>query len=174
MTARAVLLACLGAVLLASCGPGVPLHPPVDTAKVVDAIKTDEVHWNEDWRSGDAAKLTAHYSPDAVVMAPGYPAAVGSAAIRAMLDQVAGQPGFTLAFSSDRVDVAASGDLATTHGAYKQTSTDAKTGALVTETGSYVTVYKPGSDGVWKAVLDINTPGGAAASTPAPASAPPP
>jgi uncharacterized protein (TIGR02246 family) len=173
MTARAVLLACLGAGLLASCGPGAPLHPPVDTAKVVDAIKTDEVHWNEDWRSGDAGKLAAHYSPDAVVMAPGYPAAAGSAAIRTMLDQVAGQPGFTLTFSSDRVDVAASGDLATTHGAYKQTSTDAKTGALVTETGSYVTVYKPGADGAWKAVLDINTPGGAPKSAPpAPTPAP--
>jgi len=166
MAARAVVFACLGAVLVAGCGPGGALKR-VDTAKIVDGIKADEVHWNADWSSGDAAKIAAHYAPDAVVMTPGAPAAVGAAAIKSALDQAVGQPGFTLTFVSDRVDVAASGDLAATHGNYKQTSTDPKTGSVVTETGSYVTVYKPGPDGVWKAVWDINTPAGPAAAPPA-------
>ncbi len=170
MTARAILLCCLGATLLTACSAGAPLQPTVETAKIVDAIKADEVHWNTDWRSGDAARLAAHYAPDAILMSPGAPPASGAAAIKAALDQAVSQPGFTLSFSSDQVNVAASGDLATTHGTYKQTSTDPKSGAAVTETGSYVTVYKPVGGGAWKAVLDINTPAPAA---PAPPAAPP-
>jgi len=158
MFVRAVVLACLGALLLAACD-GAEHRRPVDTAKIVDAIKTDEVHWNADYKSGDAARVTAHYAPDAVAMYPGYPAAVGTAAIKAANEQGFADPKYGLAFSSDRVEVAASGDLAVAHGTYKETTTDPKTSAPAVATGSYVTVYKPDAAGVWKAVWDINTPG---------------
>src|SRR5215472_4041390 len=72
MPARAVPLACLGALLLTGCD-GVGQTRPVDTARIVDAIKTDEVHWNADYRSGDAGRIARHYAPDAVAMHPGYP-----------------------------------------------------------------------------------------------------
>ena len=65
-----------------------------------------------------------------------------------------------MTFSSDRVRVAASGDLAVAHGAYKETTTDPRTGSPVTTIGSYVTVYKPDASGVWRAVWDISTPAG--------------
>jgi uncharacterized protein (TIGR02246 family) len=160
MPARAVLFACLGAFLLAGCDRAGDARP-VDTAKIVDAIKTDEVHWNADYKSGDAGRVAAHYAPDAVAMYPGYPAAVGQAAIRKANEQGFSDPKYGLSFSSDRVVVAASGDLAVAHGAYKQTTTDPKTGQPVTATGSYVTVYKPDPAGVWRVVWDINTPGAA-------------
>lgn len=159
MSARAVVLACLGAALLAGCD-GAGAKPPVDTAKIVDAIKTDEVHWNADYKSGDAGKVVRHYAPDAVAMYPGYPVAVGTAAIRAASEKAFTDPKYGLTFSSDRVRVAASGDLAVAHGAYKETTTDPRTGAPVTTDGSYVTVYKPDAAGVWRVVWDIDTPGG--------------
>jgi ketosteroid isomerase-like protein len=158
MPPRAVQFAYLGALLLAGCGLAAPKQP-VDTARIVDAIKTDEVHWNADWKSGDAARLAAHFAPDAVVMSSGAAPLVGTAAIQSAASQLIGQPGFRFAFTSDRVDVAASGDLAATHGSYRMTSDDPRTGAPVTEAGSYVTVYKPAANGVWKAVWDITTPG---------------
>jgi uncharacterized protein (TIGR02246 family) len=167
MTARAVVFACLGALMLAGCGPGGALRAPVDTAKIVDAIKADEVHWNADYRAQDADRVASHYAPDAVAMYPGVAAAVGTAAIRAASQQAFADPRFGVTFESDRVDVAASGDLAAAHGSYSQTATDPKTGAAVTETGSYVTVYKPGPDGIWRAVWDISTPGVAATAPPA-------
>ena len=148
--------------LLAACGqPAAPARP-VDTAKIIDAIKTDEVHWNADYKSGDPAKIAAHYAPRATLMLAGAPTAVGTAAIETMLKQATGDPGFTLTFASDKVDVAASGDLAASRGTYKQTSTDPKTKTVVTETGTFVTVYKPRPDGAWKAIWDIATPGPAA------------
>ena len=140
------------AALLSACSPGGGAKAPVATSKIIDAIKSNEVNWNADWRSGDANKLAAHYAPDAMLMTPGAPTASGSPAIKATLSELIGRPGFGLVFVSDRVDVATSGDLATTRGTYKQT-TDAGE-----ETGSFVTVYRPGPDGAWKAVLDINTP----------------
>ncbi len=168
MSARAAIQACLipfilGAAMIAGCAPRAGMRASIiDTAKIVDSIKTDEVHWNADYKSGDAAKVAAHYAPDAVVMSPGDAASVGTAAIKAANEQAFSDPQYGLSFSSDRVYVAASGDLAAAHGTYKETTTDPKTGAAVTAAGSYVTVYKPGVDGVWRAVWDINTPGAAA------------
>jgi uncharacterized protein (TIGR02246 family) len=158
MRARAAVVVCLGGVLATGCGLA-QKPPPIDAARIVDAIKTDEVHWNADWRSGDAARLASHYAPDAIVMTAGTAPLVGQAAIKAGIEQTVGQPGFSRSFSSERVKVAASGDLATARGTYRETSQNAETGALRTETGSYVAVYKPGPDGRWLAVWDINTPG---------------
>jgi ketosteroid isomerase-like protein len=157
MPERAVFVACLGAALLTACGP-VGLKR-VDTARIVDAIKADEVRWNADYRSGDPSKVVAHYAPDAIVMAPGVATVAGSAAIKAAGERGFTDPNYHLTFSSDTVNVAASGDMAASHGTYIETRTDPKTGQAVTSSGSYVTVYKPNAAGVWKAVWDINTPG---------------
>ncbi|HEY5070822.1 MAG TPA: DUF4440 domain-containing protein [Caulobacteraceae bacterium] len=160
MKATRVLFCASATALAFACTPvTTPQKPQVDTAKIVDAIKTDEVHWNADWAAKDVAKIVAHYAPDAVEMDPSASPAVATAGIEADTRQAVADPGYTLTFSSDKVDVAASGDLAAAHGTYKQTSTDPKTKAVVTESGSYVTVYKPRPDGVWKAVWDISTPG---------------
>lgn len=166
MLPRAIAVLSLAAAALTACSLPGGRKAPVDTAKIVDAIKTDEVHWNADWKSGDAARVAAHYAPDAVVMNPGAPPKVGTAAIKAAIDQTVNQQGFSLSFVSERVDVAASGDLAVTHGGYKMTRADPGTGATTTETGDYVTVFKPGPDGVWRAVWDINSPAGAPAPAP--------
>ncbi len=161
MNASPLILSLCAFTAVCACAPVAtpPAKASVDTAKIVDAIKTDEVHWNADYKSGDPAKIAAHYAPGAVVMFPGAPPAVGAGAIVAVEKQAIGDPGFTLAFASDKVDVAASGDLAVAHGTYKQTTTNPKTKAVDSESGSYVTVYKPGADGSWKAVWDIITPG---------------
>jgi ketosteroid isomerase-like protein len=158
------------ALLAAACSPmGEASAPKADPARIVDAIKTDEVHWNADWKSGDANKVAAHYAPGAIVMVPGG-APVTGPAITSGIQAALNDPGFVLTFASDKVEVSASGDLAVTHGAYTQTDTDPNTKSPVTTSGSFVTVYKPQADGTWKAVWDITTPGAPAA---APAAKPP-
>jgi len=132
--------------------------PPVITAKIIDAIKADEVHWNADYRSGDPAKVAAHYAPHATLMMPGVAPLVGSPAIKAALDQAYQDPHFGVTFSSDKVDVAKSGDIATARGSWRQTTTDPASKQPVTTSGYYVTVYKPQPDGRWLAIWDILTP----------------
>jgi ketosteroid isomerase-like protein len=66
-------------------------------------------------------------------------------------------PNMKLNFSSDRVEMSAGGDLATTRGSYTMTMTNPKTKKPVEDKGSYLTVYKKQADGGWKAIEDINT-----------------
>ncbi|HEY5107960.1 MAG TPA: DUF4440 domain-containing protein [Caulobacteraceae bacterium] len=159
---RAVPMACWMILAAATfgCDPTPPPGKPVvDTAKIVDAIKTDEVHWNADWQAHDAAKIASHYAPGAILMISGASVATGHAAIQSALSQALADPAFSVSFASDKVDVGSAGDLAATRGNYKLTSTDPKTKTVITTTGAYVTVYKPQKDGAWKAIWDINAPG---------------
>lgn len=154
---RLVALAAL--FILAGCSPGAkPVHSVNHNAKIIDTIKADEVLWNDDWKSGDPAKVAAHYAPDAVVMGPGN-AAAGAPAVLRGIQQAYQVPGFGLSFTSEAVTVAASGDMAASRGTYRMTMINPKTGARETQTGSYVTLWKPQKDGSWKAEWDINTPG---------------
>ena len=160
MKAAPIVSCVFAAALMSGCGPAeAPEKPVVDTAKIVDTIKTDEVHWNADWQARDAAKIASHWAHGATLMIGGAPVVTGEAAIQSSLAQMLADPAVTLVFSSDKVDVAASGDLAAARGTYKQTGADPKTKAVVTTTGTYVTVYKPQKDGVWKAIWDIAAPG---------------
>lgn len=160
-------LVVFGGAWLTACSPArAPAARPMNTAKIVDAIKIDEVHWNADWKSGSPAVITAHYAPGAVLMVPGAAPRVGAPAIQDAIGEVLEDAGHSLTFASDKIDVAASGDLAVARGTYSETTTDPATKALVTVRGVYVTVYKPVAKGAWKAVWDINTPGAPAKAVP--------
>ena len=133
----------------------------------VQAIKDNEAQWNKDWQAKDVDKLVAHYTDDAVLMAPGMSPLTGKDAIRTGLQGMVNDNALSLTFSADRVDVAKSGDMAYTQGAYTMTMTDPATKKPVNDKGSYVTVYKKQADGSWKAASDIAS----SATTPGPAPA---
>ena len=143
-------------VLLAACGR--VGAPRAETAAIIDTIKADEVHWNADYRNGDAKRIAAHFAPNAKLMAPGQAPLVGTAAIEAAVGAMVAGPGFSLSFASDKVDVAASGDLAAARGTFKQTVSDPKTQAPMTTTGSFIAVYKPRPGGGWMASWVMVTP----------------
>ena len=62
---------------------------------------------------------------------------------------------FSLTFAADKVDVAKSGDLGYSQGAYTMTYSSLKGKRVVTEKGKYVTIFKKQADGSWKNVADI-------------------
>ena len=154
----ATFLAGLALVAAAGCTRA-PEKPAFNAARAVDAIRADEVQWNADYKAGDPGKVVTHFAPDAIVMFPGQGPATGLEAIRAGIAKAMDDPGFSLTFNSDKVDVAASGDLAVSRGAFTYKSTDPASKQASSTTGSFVTVYKPQPDGSWKAVWDITTPG---------------
>jgi ketosteroid isomerase-like protein len=53
------------------------------------------------------------------------------------------------------VEVADSGDLATSRGRFNESYTDPATNQPKTVSGSFVTVYKKQKDGSWKAIEDF-------------------
>jgi uncharacterized protein (TIGR02246 family) len=160
----APLLAGLAFLAAAACARA-PEKPAFNAARAVDAIRASEVQWNADWKSGDAGKVVTHFAPDAIVMIPGQAPATGLEAIRSGVAKVMDDPAFAFTFDSEKVNVAASGDLAASRGDFTMKSTDPATKAPTSMSGSFVTVYKPQPDGSWKAVWDIATPGPSSSAT---------
>ncbi len=147
---------------LAACAKAPPPPGLVDGARIVDRIRNDEVHWNDDWKSGDAARVAAHFADNGVLAIAGSPPMTGRAAIRAGVEKAMDDKAFSLGFASDKVLVARSGDLAVARGTYQVTATDAASGSPTTQTGAFVTVYRPDAKGVWRAAWEVATPTAAA------------
>jgi len=125
-----------------------------DAESARKAIQADEKSWNEQFKSNDTEGLVGHYSDDAFFVAPGV-TADGSTAIRKAYAAAHTDQNFSLRFASDKIDVAGSGDLAYSRGHFSEKYTDPKTGKVMTDSGSYITVYKKQQDGSWKAVEDF-------------------
>lgn len=165
MQARHLSLAAMSlAVFLAGCTPAAPPPPPPDTHDAdVKAIKDVETAWVQAFATKDADKVATVYSEDASVFMTDSPIITGIPAIKAALKPIVADKNFAITFASDKVDVAKSGDLGYSQGAYTMTSTSPKTKKAVTEKGKYVTVFKKQADGSWKAVSDIFNADGPAA-----------
>ena len=156
--------ATLFALMAAGCNQTAKTHDAD-----VQAIKDVEAQWNQDYVARDLDKLVGHYADDAVLMSPGGPASVGKDAIRSVLKPMVSDPAMTLKFQASKVDTSSSGDMGYTQGTYTLTMTDPQSKQLINDHGNYVTVYKKGADGSWKAVSDI-----ASSAVPPPAPAPAP
>ena len=148
-----------GAAAMAINVAGCQKYPSGDGAASVDgikhAIKADEKKWNEQFKSDDLEGTLGHYADDAYFVAPGVKPASGSTEIRQVYAKAMADPAFQISFASDRIDVAGSGDLAYARGHFTEKYTDPKTQKVMSDSGSYVTVYKKQSDGGWKAVEDF-------------------
>ncbi len=125
-----------------------------DTESIRQKIKADETKWNKDFKAKDTEALAEHYADDAYFVAPGV-TAEGSTPIRQVFANASTDPAFEVQFSSDKIGVAASGDLAYARGKFTEKHTDKKTGKVMTGSGSYITVYKKQDDGSWVAVEDF-------------------
>ena len=155
-----LLLAAALALPLAACNaPATPAAPAVDKAAIGAAVKAVDAAGVADWKAKDPAKIAAHYTADAVLIEPFGEPKVGTAAIQAGGVQSFTDPGFSLTYAPDRVDVSDAGDMAVTSGKFEISMTDPASKAVVKSGGNYVTVWKKQADGGWKASMDIATPG---------------
>ena len=145
-------------LLLSGCNsaPPTPATPAVDIAAEQGKIRDVETAWNAAIAAKDLDKTISVYADDAAFITPGAPAAKGKAAIRAAWKDVLADPKLKLSFSSDRVAISTSGDIAVASGSYTLTVTNPKTKKALDDKGNYVTVYKKQADGAWRATDDIN------------------
>jgi uncharacterized protein (TIGR02246 family) len=144
-----------GAVVLSLAGCSETASTATNTEADVKSLKEADVQLNKAFDSKDSAKILAAYADDAVLMNPGSPAAKGKQAIGSALTAMVGDPAFALKFEADRVEVSKSGDMGYTQGHFTLAVTDPATKKPMQDHGSYVTVFKKGADGAWKAVSDI-------------------
>jgi uncharacterized protein (TIGR02246 family) len=170
-----VATALASALTLSACGPGSEASTnsansvnsaAADNSAPADAIRAQEARSMQDWASRDAERIISVYTPDATVMTPGGPRMTGLDQIRSGIGALARDPNLQTQFAADKVEVAASGDLAYTRGTYSMRSTDPQTQRPRTETGNYLSIWRRQADGSWKIVEDIISPA-PVASTPA-------
>lgn len=139
-----------------------PATPAVDLAAEEQAIRDISARWLELARAKDPAGIAALFADDGMLGREQMSPAHGRQAIEAQLAQdQAANPTVVPSWSTDRVEVAASGDLAVEHGTWSETGVGADGSG--TAEGQYVTVYRK-VDGAWKIVSDISvtTSGGPA------------
>jgi uncharacterized protein (TIGR02246 family) len=152
---RTIFIALAAATALSACQQ----TPRVDTAQIEQQLKQAEDKWNQAYAAHDAAALAGMYADDAAMANPGAALVSGRAAVMQETKAFADDPNLQVEFESDRVLVAASGDLASTRGHYTLTMTDPATKQPVRSKGNYLTVWRKQADGSWKAVEDFITPG---------------
>lgn len=151
---RTVAVIGIAGFALAGCGQ---LASKPDTTAIANMIKADQQKWNDQFKAKDQEGLLAHYADDAYFMPPGGPAANSSTDIRKAYADGLADHYSSVTVGADKVDVAASGDLAYARGHFTESYQDPKSHQIVTESGSYLTVYKKQADNSWKAVEDFAT-----------------
>jgi ketosteroid isomerase-like protein len=143
------------AVIVAGCKQAPPPPAPDTHDSDVKAIHDLEATQVQAFAAKDVNKIGAYYGDNASALFPDAPVVTGAAAIAAVFKPFFADKNFSLTFASNKVDVAKSGDLGYSQGAYTMKSTDSKTKKVLTGTGKYVTVFQKQADGGWKAVADI-------------------
>ncbi len=142
---------CLALLLLASaCSQ----QTPADTrAADESAIRDLDAQWSNAAAANDLERTVSYYADDASLLPPNAPIATGKQAIRAAWASMLG-PDVAVSWQVSKVEVARSGDLAYSIGAYQLTMKDPQ-GKPVTDRGKLVEVWKKQADGKWKTVADI-------------------
>ena len=125
---------------------------PTDSAAFEKQAKEDVRKFIPALNTGDTATILAQYAPDAEVMAPANPRAVGHDAIRELVTKLSAElkaGGVSIALNDDD-KAAASGDLGYHSGSY--VVKDAA--GTVVDSGNYLAVMQRQADGSWLMIRD--------------------
>jgi uncharacterized protein (TIGR02246 family) len=135
-------------VLVAACAT----TPRVDPTTVESAIHAINRQMEQAVASKNVDAIVNLYATDAVFMPPNTPALRGHAAIRGNWAEAVGLPNASLRLTPTRIDVAASGDLATDVGTYTFSFNGDQ--GPVNDRGKYMVKFiKVGTD--WRIANDI-------------------
>ncbi len=156
--------ASLALVVATSAGAAPIVHGP---AAATDAVLAAEKAYSDHSAKVSVAESMRDFIDpvDGLAFAGGDPAR-GSAAAYAAFGGPQAPATLHLTWVPAEVFAAASGDMAASWGRF--TMSDAA-GRMPNLTGRYVTVWRKGSDGAWKAIMDIGNP-----DPPPPGPPPPP
>ena len=116
------------------------------------ALRALDVAWSEAASRKDLDGVVSYMADDGETLAPNESAARDKTAIKASWANLLGLPDVTVHWEPLRIQVAESGEIGYTSGAYTLTFTDAK-GKTVNDRGKYLEVWKK-IGGKWKCSSD--------------------
>ena len=137
---------------LTACAPQAEKQQ-IDLNTEEQAIRSISIRWLELANSQDAAGVAALFTDDGVVFTDNQEPVVGQTAIQDFRTQRQEKnPKLVFDWITDRVEIAASGDLAIEYGSW--TNTGGGLSGTEEDHGKYVTVYRK-VNGTWKVAADI-------------------
>jgi ketosteroid isomerase-like protein len=140
---------------LAACHSGTT---PIDKAAIeveTQAIQAAANAWFKAIEEKDLDKTLSFYATDAEYLSAGRPAVSTEEGRRKLWIEDYASPAFASEEATNRIEMAASGDLAYQRGTYVVSGEDAQ-GRPTKSTGKFVVVWKKQSSGQWKAIIDID------------------
>lgn len=142
-------------VLAAACArPAPPAPPAPDLAAAEKAIRDADARWLQAAQAKDAAAEAASLAPDGIAYREHVDPLVGPAAFQAYMEkQYTENPKSNITWTTNAIQVAASGDVATQTGSYHLTGVGPKGDGE--DKGRFVTVWKKVGSG-WKVAHDIS------------------
>jgi len=143
---------------VASAGCGAPRR--VDLSAEEAAIRSTDAEWLAAAAAHDLNRILPFWADDATILAPGTPAVVGKEAIRKYVSGAFATPGFSIRWTTDKVEVSQSGDMAYSSGTDLISLTGAD-GKALTQENRGVAIWKKQPDGSWKCILDVMSPAAA-------------
>ena len=128
------------------------LAAPVLAGSAQQEIDALNAQWVAAFEAKDFAAIESLMAPDSLLLAPGNPPIEGAKAVVETWKSWGELPNVKITFGTQRIEAAASGDLAYDYGAYNF-AFDTDTGPFA-EKGKYIVVWKK-IDGAWKVAADI-------------------
>ena len=132
---------------------GLALAAVASAQTAADAIRKADQDWLRVFAAKDLPKSVNFVLPDGSVLAPNTPIATGHEAIEKLFAGFFSLPELKIEWHPNKVEVARSGELGYSTGAYRMTFNDT-TGKVIEEQGKYVTVWKK-QGAQWKVAYDI-------------------
>jgi uncharacterized protein (TIGR02246 family) len=126
----------------------------VDLKIEEQTIRSTSMKWLKLQNNHDVAGVAALFADDGVAYDMNQEPSVGPVAIQKSLTQTQKEnPKEVVNWTTDRVEIASSGELAVEYGSYNVTGSGLN--GTGTDHGKYVTVYRK-VNGTWKVVADID------------------
>ncbi|WP_296705879.1 SgcJ/EcaC family oxidoreductase [Algoriphagus sp.] len=130
----------------------------IDTKAEGEKVMQISKEWSDIASSGDIEKTLNYWAEDAILISAGEGTLNGKNEIRQMVEQSYKIPGFKISWQPISVQVSESGDMAYLLEDSQVSYTDSS-GNTMTQYNQAVSIWRKQSDGTWKNVVDISTPG---------------
>ncbi|WPP49222.1 YybH family protein [Catalinimonas niigatensis] len=139
----------LTALQMAAC----TAEPAQNIEEDIEAITNMSKARAEAFNNSNAPEIAAHFTEDAVLMAPGKEAGIGKEAVQAYYQSIFDV--YVPELSSHYEEVEVSGDMAYGRGFAEVTLIPREGGAPIVSTSKYLNILKRQSDGSWKTTHDV-------------------
>jgi uncharacterized protein (TIGR02246 family) len=140
-------------MLLAGCAKKTA-RPTVNLAAEEAEVRATDTRWQEAVKARDAERAAAFWADDATIYPPNAAAITGKDAIHAYVAGAFASPDFSITWTTDKVEVAKSGDMAYSTGSDRLTYRG-EGNKVISEKNRGIVVWKKQANGLWKAEIDI-------------------